>query len=744
MTHLLTRLVIFCLAFGLAATQPVYSAKPNILFVLMDDLGWSDLGCYGGKTIRTPNLDQFAAQGLRFTDAYSAAPVCTPSRACIISGQMSPRHGIYSVSPDPVGREAEAKKYEATLRTQKLAVVENNHLLPASLTALPAALKSVGYVTGFAGKWHHRPSPTALGFEVHKRVKRDKSDPKQMFGVTQLAIDFMREQTGSDRPWFFYLSHDAPHVRAESRPETLAKYRASIPADSPIKPEYAAMVADADDAFGRLMQALDELQLAANTVVVFFSDNGGYLKLTSNAPLREGKGSFYEGGLREPLLVRWPGVVKPGISAVPVIAVDFMPTFLELAGAAQPKGQASDGISLVSLLRNGQAPEREALYWHFPHYNTSYGQTPCSVIRRGSHKLIHFYEDDRSELYDLTSDIGEAHDLAATRADLCSELKTKLDQWLTSMSAPLPKPLPGSPRHPKPQAVTANAPKTTSEVRKLADGFRFTEGPAWSPSEQALYFSDIPNKTIHLWSVNDGTKLVRSGGQASNGIIVDREGRLIFCEVGGRRIVRRSTDGKEETLADSCDGKPLAQPNDLWLAPDGAVYFTLPRMKTERSKAVPPNALHGTVCRISPDGKTLTDVGAAIAIKTPNGVVGTADGKRIYITNGATCVRADIQPDGTLANPKVAAEKGSDGLALDEHGNLYTTAKEGVAVWSPEAKQIALIPVPESPANMKFGGEDGRTLFITARTSLYAVEMSIAGDDLNELDSRSGTRDQQK
>jgi arylsulfatase A-like enzyme len=188
------------------------------------------------------------------------------------------------------------------------------------------------------------------------------------------------------------------------------------------------------------MQALDELQLAANTAVVFFSDNGGYLKLTSNAPLREGKGTFYEGGLREPLLMRWPGVVKPGVSSVPVIGVDFMPTFLDLAGGQMPGGQARDGVSLAKLLQNGQQPERKALFWHFPHYNTSYGQTPCSVIRRGQHKLIHFYEDDRSELYDLASDIGETRDLAAARRDLRNELKTELDQWLTSVSAPIPKP----------------------------------------------------------------------------------------------------------------------------------------------------------------------------------------------------------------------------------------------------------------------------------------------------------------
>ncbi len=273
----------------------------------------------------------------------------------------------------------------------------------------------------------------------------------------------------------------------------------------------------------------------------------------------------------------------------------------------------------------------------------------------------------------------------------------------------------------------AEVPKSTGDVRKLAGDFRFTEGPAWSAKEGALYFSDIPNKALHRWSEAAGATLIRTGEQASNGIVVDREGRLIFCETGSRRIVRRDADGKEETLADSCAGRPLAVPNDLWLAPDGAVYFTIPKTKAKGS-AVPADALNGTVCRIDPDGKNVTDVGTAIGIKAPNGIVGSADGKRLWIRDGGACWSAAIQPNGSLAGKRIAAEKGSDGLALDEHGNLYTTAKEGVIVWSPEGRQIGLIPVPEEPANMTFGGKDGRTLFVTARTGLYAVEMSVRGD----------------
>lgn len=271
-------------------------------------------------------------------------------------------------------------------------------------------------------------------------------------------------------------------------------------------------------------------------------------------------------------------------------------------------------------------------------------------------------------------------------------------------------------------------PAAIGEVRKLADGFKFTEGPAWDAKADMLYFSDIPNKELRCWTEAGGVKVIRKGAQASNGIVVDAQGGLLFCEIGGRRIVRCLPGGEETTLADSCEGKPLAQPNDLWLAPDGAVYFTLPRLKPEVAKGLPADAVSGTVCRISPDGKAVTNVGAAIGIKGPNGVVGSSDGKRLYYTDVGKCWVARIQPDGSLADKRVAADKGSDGLALDEYGNLYTTARSGIMVFGPDAKQVAQIAVPEEPANLKFGGNEGRTLFITARTGLYAVEMNVRGD----------------
>lgn len=273
---------------------------------------------------------------------------------------------------------------------------------------------------------------------------------------------------------------------------------------------------------------------------------------------------------------------------------------------------------------------------------------------------------------------------------------------------------------------------------KLADGFRFTEGPAWD-GNGSWYFSDIPNKTLYRLSNEGEVKLVRTGEQASNGIVVGSNGELFFCEVAGRRIVARSIDGRETTLADSCDGKPIGMPNDLWMAPNGGIYFTIPVTNKQRAKVVPPEAVNATVCYISPDRKSIRDVG--IGLKNANGIVGSSDGKLLYVADPRSqkCWRYSIAADGSLTDQRVAAEQGSDGLALDERGNLYTTSKQGVTVYSPNAKLISTIDVPESPANMKFGGNDGRTLFITARTGIYAVPMQVRGG-VSKQPSQKGRR----
>jgi gluconolactonase len=267
-------------------------------------------------------------------------------------------------------------------------------------------------------------------------------------------------------------------------------------------------------------------------------------------------------------------------------------------------------------------------------------------------------------------------------------------------------------------------------AKKVGEGYKFTEGPAWHPQEKAFYFSDIPSNNMQRWTAEGGSKLFLDRKSRSNGIVVDPQGRLIFCEIDKRAIVRRDKDGTETVLAESCDGQKLTAPNDLWLAPNGDIYFTLPKLRPSKAKkdAIPENVLNGTLCRISADGKSVTNVGMAVGVEAPNGVVGTVDGKKIWWTDGVVCKSAKVNADGTLSEAKVASKLGSDGLAVDERGNLYTVTKEGIAIHDAEANQIGAIAVPESPSNLKFGGIDGKTLFITARTGAYIVEMKVRGD----------------
>ncbi|QDU73752.1 Gluconolactonase precursor [Bremerella volcania] len=283
--------------------------------------------------------------------------------------------------------------------------------------------------------------------------------------------------------------------------------------------------------------------------------------------------------------------------------------------------------------------------------------------------------------------------------------------------------------------VSAQVPTPLGKVTKLAGGFRFTEGPAWDGVD-SLYFSDMPNGATHRWSESDGVTLVRQARHNSNGIVVTQKGGLVFCE-GGRRIVLRQPDGEEKVLADQCEGRPLGMPNDLWMAPTGIVYFTIPIIKSSQADRFPEDALSGTICVLSSDFTDVREVG--YGLKNANGIVGSADGKRLYVADprAQKCYRYQIGADGSLSDQQVAAARFSDGLTLDEHGNLYTTSNEGVRVFSLEGEEIALIETPEIPANMTFGGRDGRTLFITARTSLYAVRMNVRGDYTTQNNNES-------
>jgi len=414
--------------------------KPNFVFFLIDDMGWRDVGCYGSTFHKTPNIDRLARQGMKFTDAYAACPVCSPTRASILAGQYPARVGITDFIP------GHQRPWE------KLRVPDNRLELPLEAVTIAEVLSGIGYATSHIGKWHLGAKgylPEDQGFEYVVAAVQNQND-KQVTGFTDRAIKFIEEN--ANKPFFLYLSHNSVHIPLEAPQELIEKYQNKPKPKSGVNnPVYAAMVEHLDTHIGRVLRKLDELRLTDNTVVIFFSDNGGlYLPfggyegdrtpVTTNAPLRGEKGTLYEGGIREPLIVRWPGVVKPGTTcSVPVSSVDFYPTFLDIVGGKGEPNHVLDGESILPLLRRAGTPRRDAIYWHYPHYHHS---TPAGAIREVRWKLIEFYEDGRLELYDLESDIGEKNNLAAKMPQKAAQLQRKLAMWRQSVGAKMPTPNP--------------------------------------------------------------------------------------------------------------------------------------------------------------------------------------------------------------------------------------------------------------------------------------------------------------
>lgn len=433
--------------------------KPNIIFILADDLGYTDVAVNGSRYYETPNIDRLAAQGTRFTRYYHCQN-CQPTRAALMTGQYSPRTGVFTVGD--IDRFAWWKR---TLRP-----VENVTRLPLDRTTVAQALKQAGYATAMFGKWHlgeqgeYHPGKrgfdeaiVSMGkhFDFATNPKTEVPEGKYLADfLTDRAVDFIRRKKKA--PFFLYLPHFGVHSPHQAKPEMIAKFKARAAAGGHSNPTYAAMIASVDESVGRVMALLDELKLAENTVLIFASDNGGVggyaregLKaaggVTDNAPLRSGKGSLYEGGTRVPFIVRWAGVTKPAsVCEVPVTHVDLFPTCLVLAGGEKPK-QTLDGESVVPLLRDASAKlQREAIYAHFPAYlgagANTWRTTPVGVIHSGDWKLMEFYEDHRLELYNLREDIGETKNLADAQKEKAKKLHAKLVAWREATGAKMPTP----------------------------------------------------------------------------------------------------------------------------------------------------------------------------------------------------------------------------------------------------------------------------------------------------------------
>jgi arylsulfatase A-like enzyme len=444
-------------------------SKPNIVYILADDLGWTDTATYGSKYYETPNIDRLAAQGMKLT-RYHNCQNCQPSRAALMSGQYGPRTGIYTVGS--IGRfEWEGRP---------LRPVDNVEQLPLEKITIAQSLKQAGYATAMFGKWHLGSGgdyhPGKRGFDeaiVSMGQHFDfKTNPKTDYPkgqyladfLTDHAVDFIKRK--KDGPFFLYLPHYAVHTPHDAKEELIAHFKPKPGVGGHNNPTYAAMIASVDESVGRVMKTLDELGIADNTVLIFSSDNGGvggYVRegvkasgdITDNAPLRSGKGSLYEGGTRDPFVVRWPGRISPGSTCdVPAIHVDVYPTFLEIAGAKAPVGYVLDGESLVPLLRDGRATlKRDAIYQHFPGYlgagAGSWRTTPVGLIEVGDWKLMEFFEDGRFELYNLKNDIGETKNLAKEMPDKVKELHAKMLAWRAAIKAPMPTKNDGTAAAPK-------------------------------------------------------------------------------------------------------------------------------------------------------------------------------------------------------------------------------------------------------------------------------------------------------
>jgi len=472
----MNRILLFLLSCLASLSWAAAPKKPNIVFFLADDLGQRDLGAYGSTFYETPHLDRLAKDGAKFTDAYAACPVCSPTRASIMSGQWPQRTGV----TDYIGAARTPQEWK-----------RNTRLLPApytdrlALTAptLAKAMKSAGYATFFAGKWHLGPEghwPENQGFDINmggidrggpyggKRYFSPYGNPRLSDGPDgehlpdRLATETAKFiEANKSRPFFAYYSFYDVHTPLMAREDLRKKYeekrvRLGLTEKWGREGErevrltqehavYAAMVEAMDLAVGKVLAKLDELGLRENTLVIFTSDNGGLSTSegwpTSNLPLRGGKGWMYEGGIREPLLVRWPAVVKPGsIIGTPVSSPDFFPTLLEVAGAKPQPGQTLDGASLVPLFKGGTLPER-ALFWHYPHYGNQ-GGAPSAAVRRGDWKLIEWQEDNRAELFNLAQDISEQTNLADKEPKRAADLRAELAAWQKQVGAKFPIPNP--------------------------------------------------------------------------------------------------------------------------------------------------------------------------------------------------------------------------------------------------------------------------------------------------------------
>ncbi|MCK4749053.1 MAG: sulfatase [Bacteroidales bacterium] len=451
-------LLLLCVAISCQRTRPT---PPNILMIVADDLGWKDVGFMGTDYYETPNLDQLAAEGMVFRQAYASASNCAPSRACLMSGMYPTRHGIYTVGSPERG----------DARTRRIIPAPNKTVLSDEFYTLAESLKDAGYITCNIGKWHLGEDPCTQGMDINvggsiwghpnsyfaPYVRPDLDAPEGEYltdRLTSEALKFIGDNR--DQPFFLYLPYYAVHSPIQPKAKFENKYMTKGGSGCQNNAAYAGMVDNLDRCIGLLLEKLRSMEMEENTLVIFTSDNGGIRRISCQDPLRAGKGSYYEGGIRVPLVMKWSGMIEAGTSSeIPVINLDFYPTIMEII-QRESNGIDLDGISLWPLVTGKSAVPERSLYFHFPVYLQAYSAgyddgrdplfrtRPGSVIRKGDWKLHYYYEDGVVELYNLSGDSGEINNLAGVKTNKTDELLTELKAWLEEENAPVefsPNPL---------------------------------------------------------------------------------------------------------------------------------------------------------------------------------------------------------------------------------------------------------------------------------------------------------------
>ncbi|MEW4564289.1 sulfatase-like hydrolase/transferase [Bremerella sp. JC770] len=739
----------------LTATGVFAAERPNIILIMADDLGVEGLGCYGGTSYATPNLDRLAGQGQQFLHAY-AQPLCTNTRVQLMTGKYNNRNWKYFGILDPAER------------------------------TIGHFMQKAGYQTCMAGKWQLQSydPPDYPGAQMRRdtgmKVEDAGFDSFNMYhsGHTELKgsryanptlningtlhenlegkygpdlwvefiNDYIRTASQKEEPFFVYYPMALPHWPMVPTPDSKEWSDPSRRLEEDTR-YFADMVAYTDKCVGQIVDHVDALGLKESTLILFYSDNGTHVEITSqtqNGPVAGGKGSTTNAGTHVPLIARWPGHIAAGKNDNLVDSTDFLPTLLEAASREKLTPNNIDGISFYPQLK-GQASDVRP--WVFCHYDPRPGwdKDQFAHIRFARDKQFKLYDDGK--LFDVSADPLEESPLSpATETAAAVEARRTLGTVLAQM--PNPEPAPRDPLHFQPTKQTEIVPEA-SKLELVYAGGTFTEGPTVA-ADGAILFSDVrESKTLRYDPKSGETTVFRANSNHANGMMHDAQGRLLSCEGAGggdRRISIRSLDGSVATVVDHWRGKHFHSPNDVAIAPDGTVYFTDPRYGGKAPKEIDFEGVY-----FIRDGKAYV---ASDKIERPNGILISQDGTTAYVADnnnqfgGArSLLKMPIEKDGTFGPATKLFDfgmgrRGIDGMALDQQGNIYATAglgsDAGVYVFSPDGEPLAVIKVPDVPTNCTFGGPSEPTaLYITAQTEpdqhgktsfgLFRINLALEG-----------------